>query len=443
MLRTLFHVPSEIAGMPVFGVGLLLALWAIGSAVLMIWLLRRQGFNADTRGYVPVLLLIGALIWLVLPRLCERQGLPIHGYGVMLLLAVVSAVALAVWRGRRVGIDAELVFAMAFWSILPGIVGARLFYVLLKWPYEFAPVMQSKGTPALLGALINISQGGVVIYGAVIGGILGLTAFVYKYKLPLLATFDLATPSVMLGLAMGRLGCFLNGCCFGGVCDLPWAVTFPAGSPPHLHQVYRGQTFFHGLKMVGDLEGPPVITEVEPGSPAQQNGLKSGQQITSVNGRKVRTAEQALWMLRKVPERNVAISITIEGDHSVHRWPLDNPPARSEPVHPTQIYSSINALLLCLFLLAYDPFRRRDGELFAMMLTIYPIARFLLEMIRADEPPIFGTGLTIAQNVSLIMLVSTAGLWIWILRKPPGTAFATYQGTPDSFSAGPQRRSGS
>ena len=62
MLQTLFYIPSELFGLPVFGFGLLLAVWAVASAALLAWLVRRQGFNADTRSYVPVLALLGAAI---------------------------------------------------------------------------------------------------------------------------------------------------------------------------------------------------------------------------------------------------------------------------------------------------------------------------------------------------------------------------------------------
>ncbi len=91
MRSTLFYIPGEIAGWPVFGVGLLLAVWAIGSVLLLAWLVRRQGFNADTRGYVPVLLLLAAVIVFLLPAISDADGLPVRGYGVMLLVAVVAA----------------------------------------------------------------------------------------------------------------------------------------------------------------------------------------------------------------------------------------------------------------------------------------------------------------------------------------------------------------
>ena len=101
------------------------------------------------------------------------------------------------------------------------------------------------------------------------------------------------------------------------------------------------------------------------------------------------------------------------------------PPARSHPVHPTQLYSTIGALLICLLLLAYDPFRRRDGELSALMLTVYSVTRFLEEIVRTDEAPILSTGMTISQNVSLLLLLGAMGLWYYVLRQRPGLAYGS------------------
>ena len=426
MLQTLFHIPNDIYfGLPIFGFGWLLLFWSIGSVVLLMWLARRQGSNAETWGYVPLLLLVGAAIWFLLPKLCvPPRGLPIRGYGVMLLVAVAAGVGLAAWRARRLGVDPELIFAMAFWMFIPGIVGARMFYVIEYWS-DF----QKDTFGQTLVAMINVTQGGLVVYGSLIGGILGLLGFIARYKMPPLATFDLIAPTLALGMGIGRLGCLLNGCCYGDLCDSPWAITFPAGSPPHVRQVQRGQTFLHGLKVVGDRYDRPVITEVRPGSPAHKHRLKPDQQIDSINGRAIHSIEEAQMVLLNAHKGQARISITTLGAPSTHQWPLEGPAPRSLPVHPTQLYASLNGLLLCLFLLAYAPFCRRDGELWAMTLTLYPITRFLLEMIRADEPPVW-MGMTISQNVSLVLLFCAIALWINILLKPPGTALATYRAEP-------------
>ena len=418
MLQTLFYIPAELGGAPVFGFGLLLALWTIISVATMAWLGWRQGFNADTWGYVPLLAIVGAAIWFVLPAVCEPRGLPIRGYGMMLLTAVVAAVLLAVRRGRRVGIDPEAIYTLAFWMFLPGLIGSRLFYVIQHWDEYHRETFR-----ATMAAVINLTQGGLVVYGALIGGVLGLLVFVRKYKFPLLATVDLIVPSMALGLALGRVGCLLNGCCFGGPSEMPWAITFPWDSYAHRRQVEQGQTFLHGLKIVGNPGDPPVITEVQPGSPARKQGLKAFQRIVSINRLPTRTIDEAQHALLQLNRVGTQISILTAGGAAVRQWSIVGPLPRSEPVQPTQPFSSINGLLVCLFLLAYDPFRRRDGELFALGMTIYPITRFLLEMVRTDERPVFGTGMTISQNGSLLVLIGAIALWFYILRRPPGRAF--------------------
>ena len=87
-------------------------------------------------------------------------------------------------------------------------------------------------------------------------------------------------------------------------------------------------------------------------------------------------------------------------------------PERSRPVHPTQIYAAINAGLLGWFLWAYCPARRRDGEVVGLLLTLYPLGRFLLEAIRTDEGSFLGTGLSISQNISIGSFLIGVGLFV-------------------------------
>ncbi len=132
--------------------------------------------------------------------------------------------------------------------------------------------------------MIKINEGGLVVYGSLIGGGVAMVIFVRKYGLPFLALGDLIMPSLLLGLAIGRIGCFLNGCCYGGLCDLPWAVRFPAAdtpsrdSPPHIQQVKLGQVY--GIFVVaGKDDGKPRVEVVEADSPAAAQGLSVGQRI--------------------------------------------------------------------------------------------------------------------------------------------------------------------
>jgi phosphatidylglycerol:prolipoprotein diacylglycerol transferase len=420
MYQTLFHIPNQVGGVPVFGFGILLAAWVAFSVGLVAWLVWRQGLCADTLSYLPLLAVVAAVIWLVLPNITDDYGLPIRGYGVMILTAMVAGTGLVAWRAWRVGIDPDLAVSLCMWIAIPGAIGARAFYVAEYWSVDYWPVYQQSGLRAFLWALVDLSRGGLVIYGALAGALTGMLLFVRNYRVSFLAVVDLVAPALMLGLAFGRIGCLLNGCCFGGACERPWAVTFPAGSPPYQSQVARGQMY--GFQLGKTSDGPAVVQLVEAGSAAERAGLKAGDRIEAINDQRTATAGAAGYALRLAFEKHRPLVLKRAEGPAVS-LPAAAVPARSLPVHPTQVYSSINAFLLCLLLLAYDPFKRRDGELFALLLVVYPIARFLLEMIRTDEPPISFTGLTIAQNVSLALLLCGVGLWLYLLRRPAARAF--------------------
>jgi len=425
VLQTLFHIPNRIGGVPLFGFGILLAVWAVASLLFLVRLVRRQGFNSDTLGYVVLLAILGLVIRYVLPGLCDEVGLPIRGYGMMLLAGVVSGVALAAWRAGRMGVDVEIVTSLAFWMFLSGIVGARLFYIIEYWDERF------RGYPPgqRIVEMINLTKGGLVVYGSLIGVAVALVWFVRSRRLPGLALCDLIAPSMMLGLALGRVGCFCNGCCFGGLCDLPWKASFPWASPPHARHVELGWLPLFGMKFDPDLSTPAVIRSVESGSPAAEAGLAPGDRVLRVNGIAVESAEMAeAWMLSLgKPGQAVALRV-LKGsaDHSTVdvSWTAPDAPPGSLPIHPTQLYSAINASLLCLVLLAFGPLARRDGQVFALMITLYPLARYVIEIIRTDESSVFGTGLSISQNISLLLLAGAIALWVYTAMQPPRRAWA-------------------
>jgi phosphatidylglycerol:prolipoprotein diacylglycerol transferase len=100
------------------------------------------------------------------------------------------------------------------------------------------------------------------------------------------------------------------------------------------------------------------------------------------------------------------------------RWSVPALPERSLPIHPTQIYSAIDAFILCGFLWSWIPFRRHHGELLALTLILHAISRFLLEIIRIDESSVFGTPWSISQNISIGMMVIGVGLLVWINFGP-------------------------
>ena len=163
--------------------------------------------------------------------------------------------------------------------ITSGIAGAKIFYIV-EYPQQYFHGDWRK----TLGSIVNLAQGGLVVYGSIFGGGLALIIFVYRNRLPGLALADLIIPSVLLGVAIGRLGCFLNGCCFGGACELPWAVELPFGSPPHVRQVQEGLVYLHGLKIKAGPHGEPIVDAVEPGSAAAGTGVRAGQRIVEIDG---------------------------------------------------------------------------------------------------------------------------------------------------------------
>ena len=110
-------------------------------------------------------------------------------------------------------------------------------------------------------------------------------------------------------------------------------------------------------------------------------------------------------------------------------WDFRQLPPRSRPVYPTQLLSALNAALLCCLVLAIYPMRRRDGVILALGLTIYPVTRFLLEMIRTDESGLFAVDykVTISQAISVGFAALVVALWVYIFMRPRQTALATWQ----------------
>jgi phosphatidylglycerol:prolipoprotein diacylglycerol transferase len=446
MCSELFHIPISWGGVPIFGVGVLLALWTLTSAMTVVGLVRRYGWSSETVSSLPVMLLVAAVI-LFLPRVFP-DGMPIRGYGIMLLAGIVSGVAMAMYRGRQGGLDLDLVLSMAIWIIVAGVIGARVFHVVEYWDERFA----GKSLAATILEIVNIPEGGLVIFGAFFGAALCFIALVRKHGLPLLAMADLAAPCMLIGLALGRIGCLLNGCCYGGQTDRPWAVTFPKYSspyeiaksqgkrrysPPYSDQAMRGELHGFRLESSGNDLAPhnplpvpvsgrervtnsgAVVARVDPTSPAAAAGLQAGDEVIAINGVRISSLAIAKEIVFANFEAQQPLRLELQGGKTIEIAPVP-PPDRSRPVHPAQLYSAVDAGLLCWLLWSFYPFRWRDGQCLALLLTIHPVTRFLLEIIRTDEPAVFGTGMSISQNISLVLLACGIALWWYLSRQPRG-----------------------
>ncbi|MEM9940167.1 MAG: prolipoprotein diacylglyceryl transferase, partial [Planctomycetota bacterium] len=409
MRQTLFYIPSWIFDGP------LLVTWLIAGGIYFAYLYRQHGSNNETWSFLPVYGIVAAVIHFVVPGLGITginpqdpfgpqipMGLAVRGYGLFLMLGILSGVGVTLARCRKIGVSPDQVINLGFWMMLAGIVGARAFYVIQK-PEEFF----EKGTNgfATLTNIVNMTQGGLVVYGSLIGGSIAAVLFLRSQKLSFLKVADLIAPGMVLGLALGRIGCLMNGCCYGGVCDIELpTLRFPAGSAPYMQQLYRGDLFGIQTELVteGD-ESYQKVTAVEPGSLGARSGVVAGDFIA------FQFPESEVIRFVKSSDNPTSPELKGKKDGMIVTDRLGSVPVdlpeRSRPTHPTQVYSSVNAFLLFLTLWFLWTVRKRDGQVFGLMLILYSISRFLIEIIRKDETGQFGTELTISQWVSIFTIL--------------------------------------
>jgi phosphatidylglycerol---prolipoprotein diacylglyceryl transferase len=151
------------------------------------------------------------------------KGIPIYSYGFMMMTAFATAIFVASYRARNAGIDPNIILDAGLWCMIAGIAGSRLFYVA-----QYHEQFRGRG----LFDYFKVWEGGLVFYGGLIGGVVAGLLFLVRRKAPLRQVIDIVAPSVPLGVAFARFGCFLNGCCFGRRADpsYPLAVQFGADS---------------------------------------------------------------------------------------------------------------------------------------------------------------------------------------------------------------------
>lgn len=156
----------------------------------------------------------------------------IYTYGVMLVIGYLTAICFTMWRNKNKNIINEDIMDFSFYLLLSGIIGARVFYVMLHLKdYISSPI-----------SMLNLREGGLAWHGALVGGFIAFAVFSKKRGIDVYAFLDLCAPSIMLGLAIGRIGCFLNGCCVGNETTLPWGIVFKSAgyfTPRHPTQLYE------------------------------------------------------------------------------------------------------------------------------------------------------------------------------------------------------------
>jgi len=361
------------------------------------------------------------------------------------MIGFLSAVWLAMRRARRVKADPDRMLDIAFLCLLFGIGGARAFYVIHYWTPQFADA------PNRFLAVIDITEGGLEFLGGLIGATVATVGFCYLKKLSLRLYLDIGAPCAMWGLVFGRLGCFFNGCCFGGVCEVPptheprysWAVRFPFASPAHWDEWGERQVTVPA-ELITTSKGTlkpwlvpasllSMSVEKREGMVRKLYDLKDDWERAKADApdspetAKLKAAIEAAVEKAKAHEKEL-YSLT-----NAQKFPSRVEPSRrtsvsemeqlaskhqSLAVHPVQLYASISALLLFAFLSALFYVRKRHGVVIVMMLILYPIQRTIEDMIRVDNPHDVA-GLTISQFVSLMMLLFGVAALIYLYKKLP------------------------
>ena len=164
------------------------------------------------------------------PILISLGPIHLYSYGLLVAVGVLCAVMLLRKNAKIISINPDLIVDLAIVVVLSGFTGARIFYIAQFWEYFRSSPLD----------MLKIWEGGIILYGGVIGGLIGFFVFTRIKRLSFLSTLDLFVPAIALAQGFGRIGCFLNGCCFGKATHWPWAVSFPfLDHPVHPTQLYE------------------------------------------------------------------------------------------------------------------------------------------------------------------------------------------------------------
>lgn len=219
------------------GAGYLLVAGLLIWGLITLWEYRKAGEFIPASLVAPSVAIgvVAYLAWQTPSMLAD--GVPIFGYGMMVFFGFLFGGWTALRRAPRVGINPQNVWDMVTWLFIAGVGGARLFYLVQYREEVYANV---NGLGEFLFRTVNLTDGGLVLLGGVIASIGAVTLFCRARRIPPMLMGDVTIPSFFIGLGFGRLGCLLNGCCFGDRCSLPWALHFPQGSAAFTELNARG-----------------------------------------------------------------------------------------------------------------------------------------------------------------------------------------------------------
>ncbi|HAP31788.1 MAG TPA: prolipoprotein diacylglyceryl transferase [Firmicutes bacterium] len=178
------------------------------------------------------------------PVLLEFGGFSLYAYGATLALAFIVGIIWMLKEAPGKGFNTDYLYEAYIISIFLAIAGSRIAYVMLNWElYQDAPLWRT----------LFAWRGGLSFHGGLIAVLLGLLLHCYYRRVSFLKLMDFGAPFIALGYAITRVGCFLNGCCYGNVTAGPWGLVFPLidGLPRHptqLYAVFAGLVIFMLLR---------------------------------------------------------------------------------------------------------------------------------------------------------------------------------------------------
>jgi len=249
------------------------------------------------------------------PILVEFGFIKIFTYGLLVATGFFVAILLAGRQGKKEGLDQQKIMDLAFYVLVAALVGGRLLYIVVEYRYFLDNPME----------VLKFWKGGLVFYGGFIGAFSVGFWYVRKHQLPVWKVGDIVAPSIAIGQAIGRWGCFFAGCCYGVRTDVPWAITFS-----------------------------------DPKSLA----------------------------------------------------PLDI------PLHPTQIYLSLNALVIYGILVWLRKRKKFEGQVFWTYGILYSIGRFIIEYYRGDDRGYaVESMLSTSQFIGIFILLLSVFMWFRLRRS--------------------------
>jgi phosphatidylglycerol:prolipoprotein diacylglycerol transferase len=181
------------------------------------------------------------------PEIFSVAGIEVTWHGLFTALGVVAGVAIATYFARKQSYPEDMIYNVALFLVIGGIIGARALYVIENWS-----LFEND-----LGDIFALNTGGISIYGALIGGTIGAGTYAYIAKVPNLPrAADIAAMGAIVGMAVGRLGDIINGEHFAHRTSLPWGVVYTDGNSPSFLQFGPDAIAQHpavAYELIGDL----------------------------------------------------------------------------------------------------------------------------------------------------------------------------------------------